>query len=399
MERILFVLGSFIKMTAPNGICVRDISRYLDKYECHYLCVESFDSSLQQFDNIHVVYREKRNTFGSLIKNQLSRFFHVPHYDIKLVRKLEKEIEVLDKKFHYNAIISVVNPTESAEAVYLYKKTQKNFKFVIYEIDPASNKFKKTYNPIKLFWNIKAFKWEKKIYALSDNVIHMKTHKNHFSKSSYSEFHNKFHYLDIPNLNHNNQNLKPNSKLEVNREVSFIYAGNFYPKLRNPKVMIKTLSIVHSKFPITVEIYTGDNMLKNVIKMNSKMANNFIATHMIPQGELDEKIINADFVLSVGNKSSDFLPSKIFYYMGHLKPIIHFYSTEDDLAKKYLQKYPLALLVSQQDSYKENSLKISHFVSNLNTLLNIEFSPSKVFYENTPEYNAKEIRRILENAQ
>jgi hypothetical protein len=78
-----------------------------------------------------------------------------------------------------------------------------------------------------------------------------------------------------------------------------------------------------------------------------------------------------------------------------MKPIIHFYSSSDDLAISYLLKYPLSLLVNQNDSIDHNAKKIQEFINCDTKLNNTVFSPSEVYYKNTPEFNANEIMRLI----
>ena len=71
-------------------------------------------------------------------------------------------------------------------------------------------------------------------------------------------------------------------------------------------------------------------------------------------------LLNADILISVGNSSEAFKPSKIFEYISTGKPIVHFYQQEYfDLT---LNKYPLSLQLSQNcDNEKLNMNKMYDF--------------------------------------
>ena len=70
-------------------------------------------------------------------------------------------------------------------------------------------------------------------------------------------------------------------------------------------------------------------------------------------------IINADILISIGNNISRSVPSKLISYG---KPIIHFSSQKKDVCCEYLNKYPLALIIHQNDSLETSCKKIVSFL-------------------------------------
>ena len=116
----------------------------------------------------------------------------------------------------------------------------------------------------------------------------------------------------------------------------------------------------------------------------------------VSQEEINRITRDSDVLISIGNKDSDFLPSKTLVYMGTGKPIIHFYGDEHDTSLEYLRKYPRALLVNLEDDIEENAKKIVHFLSeptdeicNPALLLNL-------FYENTSAYTAEKMYSFID---
>ena len=57
----------------------------------------------------------------------------------------------------------------------------------------------------------------------------------------------------------------------------------------------------------------------------------------------------ADILLNLGNAVSNQIPSKLFEYFGTGKPILHLSPRADDAVLPYLQRYPLALVLSEQE--------------------------------------------------
>ena len=53
--------------------------------------------------------------------------------------------------------------------------------------------------------------------------------------------------------------------------------------------------------------------------------------------------------MNLGNAVSNQIPSKLFEYFGTGKPILHLSPRADDAVLPYLQRYPLALVLSEQE--------------------------------------------------
>lgn len=396
MKRILIVLGEYINRTAQNGICIDDIKRCLeaDGVEIDILCVEREKTALlNKQDNIYAVLSKKHVGRLSNMVRRCIKFLHMPVGSYKLTAIILKEIRRLCSLHSYDAVIAVVNPTESAEAVFRYKKKYKNIKFILYEIDPASNRYKKPKGLLQILWKKKSMQWEKKIYAVADKIIHMKTHANHFSLGAYKKFEDKVCYLDIPSFKI--IDYKENINNQKENIISFIYAGTFYPVLREPYYMIKLLSQLSEKKDIRVDIFTGNNMIKHIKSIVSKNNDIFFLHDLIPQDRLNIYMEETDILLSVGNYDSDFLPSKTLYYIGTGKPIIHLYPDDSDVSNLYLKKYPHALLLDQREQVEMNVEKIISFIDNYKE---VEISKNKlleIYKENTPYYSAKKIKELL----
>ena len=107
-------------------------------------------------------------------------------------------------------------------------------------------------------------------------------------------------------------------------------------------------------------------------------------------------ISNAQVLISIGNANTDMVPSKIFEYMATGKPIIHFYSTERDSCIQYYKKYPLSLLIKEDNSYmQDNADRIIEFISKVlgKTLQYKEVE--SMFPLNTPVYTVRIINEMM----
>ena len=388
MKKVLFVTGEYISQSAQNGLCVKLLIEELEKIntECHVLCIEECKNEKVVNENIYPIYY-KRHINGKLNKlRQLNKFIHIPIESIRLVKKLEKKIIKMIIDNTYDLIIAVINPGENAEAVFSVKKRYPALNCLLYEIDPESNRYKCPSNFIENIWKIKSTMWEKKIYRKMDWIIHMESHRQHFENKAYSYYLDKTFFSDIPNLKF----LRLLNK-KSNERITAVYAGAFYPVLREPDYMIDLFSFMDE---IDLNIYTGEIYREHINELSSKKENIHI-NNFIPQEALNEVISKADLLVSIGNKESDFLPSKVLYYIGSGKIILHLYSDDNDVAKKYFEKYPKAILINQNVDIGKNIEIIKRKFDEVINLNLDEEQLKKIFYKNVPEYTTQILVRIL----
>lgn len=392
-KKILIVMGNYLQHTAPNGLCVEKILECFGNYPitCDIICTEHhlFNSQPQ---NIYPVYYHLSKNKIFKIKNKIKKFFQIPINHKYIVRKLKEQVKELVRKNCYDAVIAVVNPPEAAEAVYKVKREIPNINFILYEIDPASNRYKYPSNIIEKYSNYKSAKWEEKIYSVADTVIHMKTHMEHFSDKKYKQFENKTIYLDIPSFYFAESNKNTE---KAGEKTNLIYAGAFYPVLREPDYMIESLAKVHEiNKNLNLSIYTH-TMKQRLQTLSSKYDFKFDINEPVTQEKIQSIFYENDILISIGNHQSDFLPSKVLSYISTCKPVIHFYSDPCDVSLPYFKKYGNALLVDMSMPTEKTALQISKFIEE-SKKYTVDIEKLKTdFIENTPEFTAKKFMELL----
>lgn len=391
-KKILFVLGDYLNGSSQNGICVDSIKNALSEVEIdiHILCYQESKQQVKKNEAIFTILKEEYKSLSA--KYIINILFHPPIVYKNTVKNYEDTISQLYEKYKYDAVVGVMNPAEAVEGVYKFKKNHKNVNTILYEIDPVSNKFIGSKNIVKLVYRKIVKMWERKIYGTFDMIIHMKTHYKHFENNFYELYKNKTLYLDIPNFWP-----KRNICTKIrNDKLSMIYAGAFYPGLRNPDYLINLVKYTSNLNKVQCSIYTDDRMKDHLIKLIGDN-NDISLCEMIPNTILQEKMKNVDILLSVGNKSSEFLPSKIFTYMSLGKPIVHILGDKNDSVIPYLKKYPLALLLDPNLSVKKNSKLLFEFIKKIDNVMISREELIQNFYENTPLCTAKKIKNILDS--
>ena len=75
-----------------------------------------------------------------------------------------------------------------------------------------------------------------------------------------------------------------------------------------------------------------------------------------------DTMLRADILVSIGNAVSFQTPGKIFEYMSMGKPIIHFQKIDQDPCLKYLQDYPMVLIIDERENdAEEHAQRIIEF--------------------------------------
>lgn len=391
--RILFVARKSVSSSSPNFACVNCICEELRK---DGICADILliqNGSSEPSEIVAYTFCWRKNRVLTKAIKLISNAVYTPLNDFLLAKHIKSNVEELLNKKSYDAVIAVVNPVETAEALHSLKNVFPKVIFILYEIDPASNRYKYPENCFQKWWQQKTTKWEQKIYRGFDRIIHMQGHRPHFERECYSEFQEKFSFLDIPSFT---ADKKFCENIQFHAPVLMLYGGAFYPKLRNPTTMFEVLSALSAQMPFEFFIYTDSRMKETVGKFAAEHA--FVhCENLLPEKGFIQKIFGADVLISLGNKQSDFLPSKIFRYMATGKPIIHFYFDETDSCIAYFKKYKRTLLVNLQDTKENNVGKILAFLSQCPSMRLGKEEIISALEVNTPAYTAKKIKEFVEN--
>ena len=393
MKKVLFVLSELSLHSSPNALCVEYIAKELIetwKYEVDFLSLE-FDNNVdnEKTGSYFVCIPKQRNDFV----RKMCKFFSMPLSSVLTSAKMSDKIIALQKQNQYDAIIAVMNPPETAEAVWRAKKRNQDIHYIIYEIDSNSNRYKNPSNLFERYLTQKAMRWEEKVYNQARSVVHMISHREHYSQSFFNRFETKTYFLDIPGLNticfeEDNQRSIPNS---------FLYAGAFYHGLRTPDKMILYMAAYFNANKGYMDIYTGRMHAElNKLIADSNCETSIRIHNTVDKSELNKIVHKHRVLISIGNKQSDFLPSKVLDYIGTNKQIIHFYSDKNDTSIAYLKKYKNCLLIKDDMDVHEVIEKISSFVKNENHITWKKCELKKVFMCNTPEYTAKNFKIMID---
>ncbi len=305
-------------------------------------------------------------------------------------------LRVLDNiKEHIDVVIPLCYPMDAVVAGMEYKKKVQKIKLMPYLFDP----FVESKTLHRTGWNKQLkkranIKIEACMINLSAKVFCANHLKLHFSQ--FNKYENSFVFTEQPLLK--KKQAKDCSKDDiVNPKIIATYTGIFELLIRNPEYFLRTMVDVLYSCNSELHLYTYSNCEKLIERYVNGSAGKIINHGFVTKEQADNAIIQSDVLMSVGNIDNTQVPSKIIEYISVCKPIIHFYTADNDEVLKTLNNYPLSICLKQDEALrKENVQKcVSFFMES--KFKTIDFSKVEdTYYSSTPKFIADQILNIID---
>ena len=413
---IVFIVGSYYPNYSAVGKCVGNIADEISKdHKVTVICSKSY---LEQHDKeifngqqiLRVITKEKEVRYRlddnvKSLKGFKKRIYEI-YYKLYKVSRIIKTMlsNISIKKEMVAAYIKALNninepidvvipasmPFESVVAAIEFKKNNPSIKVIPYLFDQfVENESLHRFKFNKYIKRHSNMKKEREIIQDSDTLLIMKQLEKYYQEN-YNQFIDKFNVVEHPLLRKSTS-----AKDEDILNLEFIYAGSFYKGIREPEYMIKTLDNVLDKLNATLNLYVFgncDNIINEYTQKNKRIKNRGKVTTQEVYKELERNT----FLIAVGNQDNKQVPSKIFEYLSFGKPIIYFYTNDQDMNLKVMNDYPLGLCIKQDYKFMENNIaRIIEFCSK-STYEKLEFNEvEKLFPDATPKYTVKIIEKMI----
>ncbi|MDK0642602.1 glycosyltransferase [Clostridium perfringens] len=404
MKQYIFLTGKYLPTPGATGLCIHSIAKELvsEKNKVTTICYED-KSNLNNIDGVNIVrisapsyFFDKKYKYSikrsiDIMKSRLSKLIHINKYPLRSTRLMYNFkntcLNLIGESDEATIIASYV-PLEAVASLELIKIEKPKVKIIYYSADTLSNEQGNDGLLTSKKREQLGYKWEKRIFNKCDKILIMECHKFHYFSEKYLEYKNKMELVNFPLLNKPEFNV---SKKDTNISVkNIVYAGTFYRKLRNPQFAFDTLLSVLENNSYNLIIMGGGDCNDIIEEACRKQPNNIKFLGMQPHKIANEYISSASVLLSIGNSESPMAPSKIYEYMATGKPIIHFYSWDNDPCLEPLRKYGNSILVKENDNI--NKINIVNFLKHTN-VLDYE-KVRKTFITSTSEYTAKIIENV-----
>lgn len=394
--RVIFAVRRYYPVADPIGTCVISVQKALfDLGVKSDVIMTSDRDGFVTKNEFGSVYGIKANTlsldtsFNSKIEHAIKALPFLFTWPVRYPKQLKRMIEginVLNDKYHYDAIIGTSLPIETVLAASHFNNS------IVYELDALSN------NPeykrgIKKIYRKRVLKYERKIFDNASLILHLIQNKHWFENGEYKQYSHKSQYVDIPNLIHPNIQCTTNSK----DYPLMVYAGALVKDVRSPEYLLKLLLELETRLKFECRFYSRGNC-EQMVEQYDELSNHKIKKMgYVEPDRIENIMMESNFLLSIGNHltgDDHSLPSKIITYMAMGKPIIHIAGINDS-AIPYLEKYGLALIINPNDGLSTNVNKVQRFIEN-NKNTNVDFETVRdMFPMNDPKYTANIILNFI----
>lgn len=132
--------------------------------------------------------------------------------------------------------------------------------------------------------------------------------------------------------------------------LSCVFCGTLYPGIRTPDFALELFTKLNSPDVRLTMVGRGwDSFAAQADAARKALGGRVQLSGPVSTTRARTLTAGADILLNLGNAVSNQIPSKLFEYFGTGKPILHLSPRADDAVLPYLQRYPLALVLSEQE--------------------------------------------------
>lgn len=427
MRHIVVLVGEYLPFISPNGNIANNLIEELKKTYKITVITRKNDINLEResiFDGvkiiripdynliIHKLCNEKimkstrllDKTFYKIVLYIKRGFFFLPRLfsgqsiSKYYVRKILRVLIKLNLNEKIDVLIPVSAPHEEVMAGVKFKKNYNGeINLLIYQLDRFSNA--NSLYPTKMFINTKInnnISLESQALKTCDKLFILPPLRQHYSNPNYRYLQEKITVTEHPLV----KNISEHGGRGVieNKSISILYAGSLDTKLRSPKYLFelfRTESIRDSN--LILNLYTFGNCQPIIDKYKILIKDKIFDYGRVSFNEVQNKMINCDFLLTIGNNSDNEVPSKLFEYLSFCKPIIHLYYSDNDVYLEYLKTYEHSICLKMDDQIiKENSIKLKEFcVEHENASIDFE-KVAKLFETCTPKFVSQQFIKEIE---
>ena len=383
MSNILILTSYYLGASTANGICAKNIAKHFEQ-EGHNVCILCYDQGLIE-KNVHTVPMPRNVSSQSKFIKLWKCFKAVftPPINKKLVCEYKRQAIKICFEHNIDTVVCMFFPIETLSVISKIKSQFPQIHTVVYELDSVGDGISSGSGYRNLV-NHTIERWIGKQYRKSDRIIVMDSHSCYWKKKFERKHGHKLVFADIPVLVA--KHIPPICK-EESDTISFLYGGMIQQEYRSPDHLLAVFDDYAKQHNAVLDFYSKGDCEDKIAKF-AEHVEGIKQNGYVPEAVLDEAIAKADALVSIGNKISRSIPSKLITYLSYGKPVIHISSQQDDPCIKYLEHYPLGLVLYEWDSVKNNSYKLDKFMCDAKGKM-VDFSNVAIsLCKNTPAYSA-----------
>ncbi len=379
-KKILICLYAFYPFENANtNVMMPFIKALSDEYEVHVLTknVSGLAPETENYDKNIVVHRYRKNSsfnekinilaFLELKKKRAwykNALLHIISPIARLVQRIIKNGEYkklgkLLRENDYTAIISTCECFSSHRNVlHLKQKTKIKTPWIAYFMDPYSYYIENSGTKGSLL------KTEEQVYSTADLILTTEEIYRENQTNRFATYLHKTHPFKFGNFKRNTAELSKD--IFIPEKINCVYVGSLLnEKIRSPKYFYEIINTLDDRFHFHIICNKMTEANRRLYEETVTKKHNVTLYHNLPLNECLGIMRHADILINLGNKSVNQTPSKVFDYIGSARPIVNFYSLDNDTSKYYLQKYPCKINIKENEEYiDENASLLIDFAEN-----------------------------------
>lgn len=401
---ILFIVT---EINSANGICCQAIMDELRHQGHEVFCITNQEVNIPPNNN-HINYfyvkpRLSYRLFKKAEKENNKIFKKLQYLTAKILNKLKlamtitcwpfnsplyslriyKTIKYVCNMEKIDVMIPVYTQIDTLIAAKKIKASNPDIKYYPYFLDSLSGGYGPKYFTRQMI-TTRGFKWEKFLVRNADRIFVMLSSKKHyqFYKNSIN-YYSKLRFLDLPLFIPFPQ-VNNRSELLSENKINLLYIGSIPSNIRNPQFFFDVfMNTSNSNFHLTI---IGTNTCPALIEKAIKKDKRISVYPSINHDKALEAMKTADILVNLGNNSKYMTPSKIFEYMSAQKPIVSTAPIYEEPSIKYLEKYPNACILYENDKdIPQLAETLENFINeNIGITVPIE-KIRQSFYLNSPQ--------------
>lgn len=393
-NKVLVITGQYWPKPSANGACLDQLLKELFKkgYYCEVVSLtpfnEDYEADYCKVYPISIDSYSKRLTVIKRFISYLRNLYCFPLHSSKVLNEAISTCNDIIGREEISLVLCVQKPASCGYIGSRLKILHPNLKYILYELDSLTDNIDNFVSWRRFFRN-RNHKLESVIYNSMDLILYLESHRRYYSNSKYDSYRSKSRCIDIPLIDI--ETYKSSKPSVLNDQIKLIYSGVLTKGNRTPDYLLSILNNAYKQGLITqMHFYSRGNCEELLSQLSETTMKGRLFVHgYVTKEELDLEVAESDILVSIGevfNGKVYSFPSKIIYYMSMGKPILHIAPNKDDMCLRYLEKYPNALVLYQENDLQDNVTKFLAFVNKQNGSL-VDFSVIKEqFVENTGQY-------------
>lgn len=297
------------------------------------------------------------------------------------VREVVRRIEEVGVE-QFDILVPMFGRQYIAAAALKIKKKYPNKRVVLYQVDPCASNEE---YPASLRNELSEF--EKELYRFSDRILTTPILLREAQQKYADEVVRKITAMEFPNV-------VPKAVVQSNDKTTVrkcLYTGSLYSNIRDPEYTFRLF--FHLDSQIRLEIVGGISA-----EDKAKCKKYEVTAHGLKTlQETRDEIEKAHILVNIGNSMLNQVPSKLFEYISYGKPIVNICKNRNCSTLPYLENYPYALnLFEEENLIEEQRAKLIQFVKE-NANKSVPFDQIQKKYEScTPQYCARQMMNAFD---